>query len=123
MSLPGLVAAAPYERRLEVMKQKRQAHAAVIAAAKARGEHGGRLAGAGAGDVTAGAAGGGEQQQREEGSDGEGYQGLEAGAGQRGAAGSSSDEEGAQQQQRSGGAASGQKRKRQFVLEAEPQAG
>ncbi|KAL4420282.1 hypothetical protein ABPG77_005622 [Micractinium sp. CCAP 211/92] len=123
MSLPGLVAAAPYERRLEVMKQKRQAHAAVIAAAKARGEHGSRLAGAGAGDVTAGAAGGGEQQQREEGSDGEGYQGLEAGAGQRGAAGSSSDEEGAQQQQRSGGAASGHKRKRQFVLEAEPQAG
>lgn len=122
MSLPGLVAAAPYERRLEVMKQKRQAHAAVIAAAKARGEHGGRLAGAGAGDVTAGAEGGGEQQQREEGSDGEGDQGLEAGAGQRGAAGSSSDEEGAQQQ-RGGGAASGHKRKRQFVLEAEPQAG
>lgn len=46
MALPGLVAAAPYERRLEVMKQKRQAHAAAIAAAAAtkRRRSGGRAA-------------------------------------------------------------------------------
>ena len=31
MSTPGIIAAAPYERKMEVMRQKRQAHAAVIA--------------------------------------------------------------------------------------------
>lgn len=121
MALPGLVAAAPYERRLEVMKQKRQAHAAAIAAAKARGEHRGQLAGAGADDVMAGVAGGAEQRPRGEGSDGEGEEGMEAGGGQRGAAGSGSDEEEAQRRQ--GGGDGGHKRKRQFVLEAEPQKG
>ncbi|KAL4439981.1 hypothetical protein ABPG75_002982 [Micractinium tetrahymenae] len=124
MSLPGLVAAAPYERRLEVMKQKRQAHAAVIAAAKARGEHGGQLAGAGTGDVMAGVAGSDEQPPRDEDSDGEGEEGWEGEGEQRGAAGSGSDEEEAQRrQQGGGGGGGGRKRKRQFVLEAEPHQG
>lgn len=126
MSLPGLVAAAPYERRLEVMKQKRQAHAAAIAAAKARSEGRGQLAGAGADDVTAGVAGGDEQQPREGGSDGEEEEGMDGDGEQRGAAGSGSDEEQAQRQQLgagAGGGGGGRKRKRQFVLNVEPQSG
>lgn len=36
---PGVLAAAPYERRIEVMRQKRQAHAAVIQANKRKEEY------------------------------------------------------------------------------------
>ncbi|PSC71287.1 DEAD-box ATP-dependent RNA helicase 29 [Micractinium conductrix] len=119
MSTPGIIAAAPYERKMEVMRQKRQAHAAVIAASKARGEHGGRLASAATGDVASGSFGRGEQRSRgeqqeeeeeEEGSEGE----------QRGAAGSGSDDDAAQRRQGGGG---GRKRKAAFVLATDPQQG
>ena len=85
--MPGLLAAAPYERRMDVMKQKRQAHAGVIAASKRRGEHGSNLASAATGDVS---TGDGQPRQQEQdaggsdseggGSDGKGEEGEQRGA-------------------------------------------
>ena len=117
--MPGLVAAAPYERRMEVMRQKRQAHAAAIEAARRRGEGGARLASAATGDVAAPARGHAGSDDDDLGGSGGGSSGDE---GQRGAAGSDSDAE-AEQRRQGGGAGGGRKRKRQFVLEAQPDKG
>jgi hypothetical protein len=121
------MAAAPHERRIDVMRQKRGAHAAIIAQAKARGELGARLASTATGDVAAaggwedamaeqqqldvlgGEAGGGDWAEGEGGSDDE----------QRGAAGSGSDDEEGQRRQANGGSS----RKRKFVLDTQPQQG
>ncbi|PRW33125.1 DEAD-box ATP-dependent RNA helicase 29 isoform X1 isoform B [Chlorella sorokiniana] len=129
MAMPGLIAAAPYERKMDVMRQKREAHAAVIAAARRRGEGRGSLATAATGDVSTaaaaaarGAAGDREGGEEEEEGGSEGWSDDEAAA-QRGAAGSGSDEEAAQRRQQKGGGGGGRKRKAQFVLEPEPQQG
>lgn len=125
--MPGLVAAAPYERKMDVMRQKREAHAGVIAAARRRGEDRSRLATAATGDVaaaSAAAAGEAAAGDSEEGFyEGSGQEWSDdEGAAQRGAAGSGSDEEAAQRRQL-GSSSSGRKRKAQFVLEPEPQQG
>ena len=117
--MPGLVAAAPYERRMEVLRQKRQAHAAAIEAARRRGEGGARLASAATGDVAAPARGHAGSDDDDLGGSGGGSSGDE---GQRGAAGSDSDAE-EEQRRQGGGAGGGRKRKRQFVLEAQPDKG
>jgi hypothetical protein len=126
MSMPGLIAAAPYERRVDVMRQKREAHAGKIAAARARGDRAPQLASSATGDVAAGAAGGreqppaGGQQQQQEGDSGEGGWSSDEGA-QGGAAGSGSDDEAAQRRQDGGGGK--RKRGQRFALDEELQPG
>lgn len=115
MAMPGMLAAAPYERRVEVMRQKRQAHAATIEASRRRGEGGARFASAATGDVSAPGPPRARKVEEEE------QQGGSSGdEEQRGAAASDSDAEAAQRRQ--GGGGGGRKRK-QFVLEAEPEQG
>jgi ATP-dependent RNA helicase DDX54/DBP10 len=69
---PGVLAAAPHERKIEVMRQKREAHAAVISANKRKEEH--ALAAAGGSQPMHGTRfnAHSEEDDNEESSDGEG---------------------------------------------------